>query len=62
VSTDVSEENIASIFKVQKNKLSKKHACHLLARWFFAELLTLKMEAIYNPNVGSHSTLHNVLS
>jgi hypothetical protein len=45
VSTDVSEEHIASIFRVEKNKFSKKPACHLLARWFLAELIfsTLKM-------------------
>jgi hypothetical protein len=50
VSTDVSEEHISSIFKVEKNKLSKKPARKQVActYWFLTQLIfsTLKMEDI----------------
>jgi hypothetical protein len=57
VATDVSEELIASIFRVEKHvyinpdfRLADYSACHLLSRWFLAQLIfsTLKMEAIYS--------------
>jgi hypothetical protein len=45
VSTDVSEEHIASIFRVEEVISARNH---LLACWFLAEIIasTLKMEAI----------------
>jgi hypothetical protein len=64
VSTGVSEEHIVSIFRVEEIssvfhlppvsyinpdfRLADYSACHLLACWFLAELIssTLKMEAI----------------
>jgi hypothetical protein len=57
VSTDVSKEYIASIFKVEERSMFRKKpagkqsnysAFHPLACWFLAELIssTLKMEAI----------------
>jgi hypothetical protein len=50
VSTNVSEEHIASIFRVEKisSVRSQRGAFHLLARWLLAELIlsTSRMEAI----------------
>jgi hypothetical protein len=49
VSTDVSEEHIASIFKVKKIS----SAWYLLSRWFLAELIFL-------PEDGGDKFLRNV--
>jgi hypothetical protein len=74
VLTDVSEEYIASIFKVEeissaKNSASKQVARFLLATCllagFFAELIysTLKMEAIYSSETSANTqrtTWHHI--
>jgi hypothetical protein len=56
VSTDVSEEHIASIFRVEEISPGAKEnsACHQLSRWFLAELIssTLKMEAMYSSGTS----------
>jgi hypothetical protein len=53
VSTDISEEHIASIFRVEE--ISKKPgACQTLSRWFLAHLIfsTLKMGATYSSEMS----------
>jgi hypothetical protein len=59
VLTDLSEEHIASIFRVEKNKLA-----HLLSLWFLAQLIfsTLKMEAICSSETLVDNGLLSVIS
>jgi hypothetical protein len=51
LSTDVTEEYIASIFTVEKICWARNQRCHLLPRWFL----------MFLRNVGRHSTDYTVL-
>jgi hypothetical protein len=67
LSTDVSEEHIASIFRVEEiisARKQQKRACHLLPCWFLAELVssTLKMEVICSSERSVDDVLHGVIS
>jgi hypothetical protein len=56
VLTDVSEEHIASIFRVEEISSARNH---LLACWFLAELIfsTLKMKAIFSSETSVDTQL-----